>query len=541
MAIPALLVGLTVALRLAWVALVPTVPRGDQEMYLAAAAHLAGHGALPPGFVYMPGWVGILATVQRAGGGLLAAKLVGVAFAGGGAAATYALVAPLAGRRTAAIATALYALWPAGVALSSVLGTDVPFAAILCGALVVLVRGTDRWPLRGSLACGLLLGAAAYLRVVALPLAAVIGLCWWLPRCPSWVAFGRTALVVGACLLALLPWALRNRAVDGHLSFADRHGGATALLGSYPNTDGAYAPAALELVTHLTGAPFYARPHPVRDRAAYAVAGILRAQQPLFAAALMAAHAERLLAPDEGVLCWSVTCPGVLPPETAARLAPHRGTITAVANAAYCFVAAAALIGFLMALRERTAMALLLGAPAAALAALYTTYFGTARHHVTLVVLILPLAALTLRRLASADTVALRRLARAGLGALLLVLLGRTVAQAAAEVRDRHRWAVLACHADGIPRLCAFRRADTGPAPSPIVGGPGRVDRREGALQLEVLGAPLAASRYQVEVTLDGGAVVRLSVDHRGGAFVQTLPPDPVPLSILAVTVQRSP
>jgi hypothetical protein len=136
----AALVALTVALRLGWIALVPTVPRSDYEMYWRQAEHLVQHGALDPGLVTMPGWVALLALVQRLGGGLLAAKLLGVAFAGLGAAALHALVAPLAGRRTATVATALYAVWPAGVALASVLGTDIPFLTVLLGALLVLAR-----------------------------------------------------------------------------------------------------------------------------------------------------------------------------------------------------------------------------------------------------------------------------------------------------------------------------------------------------------------------------------------------------------------
>jgi hypothetical protein len=66
-----------------WVLLVPTRPVGDFAMYLESAAHVVEHGALEhPEFVYMPGYVFLLALVAGAGGGVLAAKLVGAALGG---------------------------------------------------------------------------------------------------------------------------------------------------------------------------------------------------------------------------------------------------------------------------------------------------------------------------------------------------------------------------------------------------------------------------------------------------------------------------
>src|SRR4051794_41629997 len=77
-----ILVALAVGLRLAWVLLVPTRPVGDFAMYLESAAYLVQHGALDAEFIYMPGYVFLVAGVQALGGGLLAAKLIGVAAGG---------------------------------------------------------------------------------------------------------------------------------------------------------------------------------------------------------------------------------------------------------------------------------------------------------------------------------------------------------------------------------------------------------------------------------------------------------------------------
>ncbi|MDB4983462.1 MAG: hypothetical protein JWM82_4214, partial [Myxococcales bacterium] len=135
------LVALATAARLVWVLAVPTVPTSDFAMYRESANHLSELGWLDHGFIYMPGYVGLLAGVQSAGGDLLAQKLIGVAFGGIGAAGLFALTLGLFaenGRRVAGVATFLYALWPAGVAMSSVVGTDMPAAALIAAALGAL-------------------------------------------------------------------------------------------------------------------------------------------------------------------------------------------------------------------------------------------------------------------------------------------------------------------------------------------------------------------------------------------------------------------
>ena len=77
----AALVALAFAVRLAWVLAVPTVPVSDFAMYRESANYLSEFGHLDPGFIYMPGFVALLAWVKDAGGGLLAQKMIGV-FAG---------------------------------------------------------------------------------------------------------------------------------------------------------------------------------------------------------------------------------------------------------------------------------------------------------------------------------------------------------------------------------------------------------------------------------------------------------------------------
>src|SRR5512135_685006 len=123
-----LVVALAIALRVGWVLLVPTKPVGDFAMYVESAAHLATHGSFDLEYVYMPGYIFLLAPVQALGGGWLATKLVGAVIGGLGTAAVIGTARQLSGGsgRVALIAGLLYALWPAGVAIASVTGTDMP-------------------------------------------------------------------------------------------------------------------------------------------------------------------------------------------------------------------------------------------------------------------------------------------------------------------------------------------------------------------------------------------------------------------------------
>jgi len=143
-------------LRVAWALAVPTIPVGDFAMYRESANYLFEWGHLDGGFVYMPGLVLLLAALQAAGGEIVAAKLMGALFGGLATGAIYFLTAWLiddargeftddaqpshvSGAAPVALTTAsLYALWPAGITLASVIGTDVPTAALLLLALALL-------------------------------------------------------------------------------------------------------------------------------------------------------------------------------------------------------------------------------------------------------------------------------------------------------------------------------------------------------------------------------------------------------------------
>src|SRR5512140_3658770 len=148
-----LVVALALTLRIAWVLLVPSKPVGDFAMYVESAAHLVEHGGLDPEYVYMPGYIFLIAPVQALGGGWLATKLVGAVLGGLGAGAVAGLAQRISGggKRVGWIAGLLCACWPAGIAVSSVTGTDMPAAALVVIAAYFLWRFAGDRPLLAAI------------------------------------------------------------------------------------------------------------------------------------------------------------------------------------------------------------------------------------------------------------------------------------------------------------------------------------------------------------------------------------------------------
>jgi 4-amino-4-deoxy-L-arabinose transferase-like glycosyltransferase len=501
------LAALAVAVRLVWVLAVPTHPVGDFAMYWESAGYLAEHGALDPQFIYMPGYVVVLALVRALGGGLLAGKLLGVAAGGLATAAVTGLAARLFDRGAALAAGLLCALWPAGIAVSSVVGTDMPAGALLVTAAWLLVRDATRRPLRGAVLFGLVMGAAAYVRAVALPFVLFAAPVWWAVGAPWRSLAGRTALSCAVAFLVLLPWGLRNRAVYGELFFTDSHGGHTALVGANPNTDGVYSRSLNRMFTAATGYVLLEPPHRESDRAAYALAKQWAAFEPDYALGLLAAKADRLLTHERPLLYWPIFRQGVLEGATRDGFARHRVALDRLADLTWYALVAAALVGIAVAASRRSWPALALLPLPLALAALYVAFFAEVRYHLAIAVFLFPYAGLAWRWLAQGlrDLAAHRLNARgrrrilreAALGLAAVVAVFATwprLVAAGEDLRDRHRWGVGVCSVEQRTRLCPWR--PTIPAPGE---GPSPVRGVWNGIGLQ-LSTALAAAKTDVEV-----------------------------------------
>ena len=480
------LVALATVVRLVWVLVVPTVPVSDFAMYRESANFLSEFGGLDGGFIYMPGFVALLAWVQSAGGELLAQKLLGVAFGGVGAAGLFVVCHRLVDLPTAVVATLAYALWPAGVGMSSVVGTDMPAAALLVGALALLVALGPRRPVVAAVAFGAAMGLAAWVRAVALPLAALAGAYWFARRVGLRRAAGYTALGVATTLLVLAPWGIRHVRASGQLYFTDDHGGITALIGANPNSEGTYTRALNQLFKDVTGKSVLDEPHRETDRAAYAMAREWMRFEVPYSFGLAIEKADRLYDPEHRLMYWSVLRPGVLAGGPARVAVARRGAIVALADGFGFAVAAFALAGIAIAIAQRRWALVSLVLFQVALTATYVVFFAEPRYRLPIEILAFPFVALALVEAARAIGAA-RRQGRAGLvaaarllgPALALIIVWRLAWPAAIDagrgLRARHRWAVTEVVVDGGMRTLLWKRMPPASGNSPLAGAPAGV------------------------------------------------------------------
>jgi hypothetical protein len=465
-------VALAIALRVAWVLAVPTKPVGDFAMYVESAAHLVEHGRFDAEFVYMPGYIFLIAPVQALGGGWLATKLVGAVMGGLGAGPVFGITRRLAGGSapTALVAGLLYACWPAGIALASVTGTDMPAAVLVVAAAYFLVRFAKSRPVLAAILFGVLTGLAGYIRAIVVPLA-VLSVLVFRAQGRGWRASAKSTAV--ACVVALLmlaPWAVRNRFRYGEIFLTDSHGGLTALVGANPNTDGRYSRSLNRMFHDVTGFTLLAEPHREADRAALAIAKSWIAFDPLFTLGLLASKAERLLVHERALLYWPLFRAGVLPPPQLAFFARHRSAIEDVADGFWLAMLALGLAGGVLAYARRQWLALSLLPQAAALAVLYTVIFSEPRYRLPILMFVLPLSALALRWLVEQvgnlvrNTPALgwRREAALATGFVAVVFAAApALAWMGGRLREHHRWAASECVVAGRPRFCSWRTIGT--------------------------------------------------------------------------------
>jgi len=479
------IVALAIGVRVAWVLLVPTRPVGDFAMYVESARYLAEHRALDPEFIYMPGYVAIVAVVHALGGGLLAIKMIGVAAGGLATAAVYGLARLLFGGSAAIVAGLLCALWPGGIAVASVTGTDMPSAALLAIAVWLLVRVAGRHPLGGPALYGLALGVAAYVRAVALPLVAFAAPHFRARGAQIGHVLTRTIAAAVVAFLVLLPWGIRNKLQYGELFFTDSHGGHTALVGANPNSDGRYSRSLNKLFWAGTGYRLFTPPHREGDRAAFKLAVEWSKTEPKYAVGLLASKADKLLTCERQLLYWPLYRQSVLPPGSRVLtwFSTHRTGVERLVDWFWYVFVAAVLVGVIAAFARRNRPATSLLPIPLALIALYVLFFAEARYHLPIAVLLMPFAGAGLVWIGEA----VRDLARFTIDrqrrprllyegvlaavAITVVFVGwpRMLA-AGARLRDEHRWAAAACTVAGAGKVCAFRPVVVPGQPSPVRG-----------------------------------------------------------------------
>lgn len=402
------------------------------------------------------------------------------------------------------VAGLAYALWPAGISLASVVGTDIPTAAMMLLALALLCAWGPTRPLLASVAFGAAMGLAAYFRAVALPLTALAAVYWMMRRAGARATITRTALAIAVTILLLLPWGLRNRRQSGEFYLTDSHGGITALMGNDPNTEGTYSRSLGIMFLDLTGRTFLTEPHRQTDRIAYGLAKQWITFDAAWTVGMIAKRIERLVAPERGLLYWSVYRPGVLPPAAAGWFNQHRPAVTGLTDLFYLLFVVGLAAGLAFAVAERHWLALLPLPFALVLAGTYALFVAEPRYRLSSEVLLFPLAALGASRLGAcgrravgsllvraarrvsaplparftdaagaAMSVVERRGLRGTVVVLSVVALGAfIVVRGGSALREGHRWAATVWRVDERPQVALWRAVDRNGDPSPVRGAP---------------------------------------------------------------------
>jgi 4-amino-4-deoxy-L-arabinose transferase-like glycosyltransferase len=481
---PRYVVVLAVLLRVGWVLAVPTRPVGDFAMYLESAAHLLEHGALDPEFVFMPGYVGFVAGLMALGAGLLAIKLTVAVAAGLCAGIIIGVTSSLWDERAGVAAGMAYAIWPAGIAVTSVTGTDLPTALLIIVAVWILGRTAVLRPWTAAALFGLVMGIAATVRAVAVPLAGfsffyflATGKAGIVGRARAWsLAIARAGLATVVALAVLAPWAWRNHQRYGDWFITDSHGGLTALVGANPNSDGRYSRSLNRIFKEASGYTLLAEPHRLADRASYQMARDWMKFSPAYAAGLVVTKAQRLLSEEKSLLYWPVYRAGVLRPGIVRGFFERgRPIIEAVVDGFWWALAAAFFAGVGVAVARRRWDALWFVPIGLALLAIYAFFFAEVRYQLPIVILMFPIAggALVFARDALGHLGRWRRVpaglrrelgcATAAVGIMALLLPGLT--WAGDRLRERNRFGVHVFALGDKTAVCKWRPTSGGLSP----------------------------------------------------------------------------
>jgi 4-amino-4-deoxy-L-arabinose transferase-like glycosyltransferase len=237
------LVLLALAVRAAFVfAVGDAAPAADATEYVAAARRLAGGLGFtaPDGQLYVhrhpPGYVAFVAAIFYAGGGLTAVRMAQAVFAALTLGVAYAAARDEFGSRTATAALLAGVFYlPAAYYGTKVL-TETLFAFMLVLGVYLVARGARGGPrYRWLAAAGIVFGAAALVRSVALPVALALALYLALGRDGSRRVrlWGAAAFACGL-LAALAPWSGYVYAKTGRVVATDTNAAAVLYIGNNP-------------------------------------------------------------------------------------------------------------------------------------------------------------------------------------------------------------------------------------------------------------------------------------------------------------------
>lgn len=251
MSLPVLL-GLTLLLRLLWVAVIPVSLVSDSGAYDTFAQNIALHGVYGwtpdrPGAYWAVGASAIYAGAYLVFGvGPLGVVIVNLIASLLIAWSLWDLGRRWFGEDAGRWAVVVFAIWPLTIQYVTVLASELHFMALTGLALMAWDRwregaGAARWGF--LLVAGLMLAGATYLRPIALLIPAALAIATTL-HCPrrALASWGAAAVATAVIFAAVAPWSARNEEVFGEPVFMSTNFGANFWMGNHPGTTGEYAP-----------------------------------------------------------------------------------------------------------------------------------------------------------------------------------------------------------------------------------------------------------------------------------------------------------
>lgn len=244
-------IALALALRVAWGAVVPVIPRSDCVAYdLLAQNIVSGQGyAFEPGkpSAYWPvGTSAMLAMVYKIfdhgyGPVVILNILIGVATVW----LTMSLTRHWLGARAGLAAGLLMAVWPGQIQFTTILASELPFN--LCVMTALFIESRERiGPGVRAVLTGVALAGASYVRPLALLLPAILVWCRLVGpearRRRPFAVLAEAVVVVIVMAALIAPWTIRNARAFGRPVLISTNGGANLWMGNNPESDGGYTP-----------------------------------------------------------------------------------------------------------------------------------------------------------------------------------------------------------------------------------------------------------------------------------------------------------
>ncbi len=244
-----LIIGVALLLRIVWALLVPVVPQSDVLAYDTFARNLVEHGVFgwtpqEPFSFWPPGTSFFYATVYwLAGYNPINIVLANLAVTVGMLMCSARVVTRFFGAQTGLWSTALLAVWPTFVTLSTLLVSEPLFIFLIVAALDAWTAPRMSIWARGMLA-GVCLGAATLVRPQAMLLSGLyafgmlIYAGWSRQQVKEQILL---AVLAGVVLLVVVsPWTWRNYQLYGEFVLVSTNGGATFWMGNSPGSDGEF-------------------------------------------------------------------------------------------------------------------------------------------------------------------------------------------------------------------------------------------------------------------------------------------------------------